>query len=208
MRTKAAVAISGDLLVDGMADGKSQAEQAKWVSTFLKDFPTQIFVCSGNHDLVNALETPPQWLLDCRRSGVVVDEGRATHDGAIIACCPQDATVFSPKETWVNGADILLHHEPPYGYSVAQVGEGESQGSLDLADFIERPSAGPALVLSGHVEGASSQWSKVGRTVCLNIASHSHGGKIPPHAWIDWQARKAEIHTGARKITVEFQRKV
>ena len=204
LRLSCAVAISGDLLNDNIHKAPPCADQVKWVAAWIANFPRPLFLCSGNHDLLDPLETPPKWLIDCRRDGVVVDKGRRVVDGATVVSCPQDGTTFAPSDRWAHGGDILLHHEPPAGHGVAQTKEGTDYGSLDLADYLENTPEIRRIVLSGHVNSPRKTHVRIGNTLCLNICTHSVTRKVPPFGLVDWCAGTVAISTADGNTCVKF----
>jgi Icc-related predicted phosphoesterase len=203
-RRRCPLLIGGDLVRARIEDGHTVEQQIEWVSDFIRDFPAGIplFVCSGNHDLWEPF-TPATWLQSLGRQGVYVDGQNASYGDVQISCCPQDG-ILSPSSAFTRNADILLHHEPPYGYEVAKSASGLQEGSLDLVEYIETAPRPPRLVLCGHVEDAAAWFCRVGQTLCVNISDSKGENSVPPHALVNFEKGWVTGVRRGRRARVRF----
>jgi Icc-related predicted phosphoesterase len=164
---------------------------------------TQVFACSGNHDL--DVEGPPGervagWLTGLGISGVIRDgqtvaigetlvscfpwwEGTATRE-AIAAQMAQDAARRTGNWIWI-------HHAPPRDSPVSWGGKrsyGDQELSAWIAEYL------PTLVLSGHVHQApfvsGGRWvDRIDSTWVFNMGQQP--GEAPTHVIIDTEAGAA-----------------
>ena len=144
-----ATCISGDLLnLFGFDDvGNGAKSQIRWVRHWVANFPSKLFLCSGNHDYFLTEETDPfaeaEWFQAMRRKDVAVDNDTVDFKGWKFFCKP-----------WVGGMPpqderlILLAHAPPEGLKVSDEGFGGG-GDFEVSEIVATLAPG-SLVLSGH----------------------------------------------------------
>ena len=198
-----AVIIAGDLLE--VASVVPHDAQIVVVTEYLRRLcaMTQVFVCSGNHDL--DAETPDgerlaTWLPRLGIPAVVRDGQSATLGPVLISCFPwwdgpetREAIAAqmardAARRSGAKGMWIWVHHAPPSDSPVSWNGR-RSFGDQALSGWIAEYR--PTLVLSGHVHEApfveGGGWvDRVGGTWVFNMGQQP--GDAPTHVIIDTEA--------------------
>ncbi len=135
------ICISGDFLDDSLNQEVSIDEQIIWFQSWFSRFNCIVIVCSGNHDEINR---PNHWLnnlpVTCR-DGQIKEIG-----GIVFGCIPYGDDDYEKYRD----CNVLLHHEPPSGISVA-IQNGSDFGSDSLRYAIQQGTLSPEWLLSGHV---------------------------------------------------------
>ena len=161
---------------------------------------TQVFVCSGNHDL--DVEGPggertAGWLAGLGVSGVVRDGQALAIGETLISCFPwwegtetreAIAAQMARDAARRKGTWIWVHHAPPRDSPVSWGGK-RSYGDQELSDWIMEFS--PTLVLSGHVHQApfvsGGGWvDRIADTWVFNMGQQL--GEAPTYVIIDTEA--------------------
>ena len=161
---------------------------------------TQVFVCSGNHDL--DAEGPggeriAGWLARLGVAGVVRDGQAVIIGETLISCFPwwegtetreAIAVQMARDAARRTGKWIWVHHAPPRD-SLVSWGGKRSYGDQVLSDWIAEFS--PTLVLSGHVHQApfvsGGGWvDRIENTWVFNMGQQI--GEAPTHVIIDTEA--------------------
>jgi Icc-related predicted phosphoesterase len=195
-----AVVIAGDLLET--ASIVPQDAQIVVVTEYLRRLSeiTQVFVCSGNHDL--DAERPggeriAGWLAGLGAAGVVRDGQAVAIGETLISCFPwwdgaetreAIAAQMARDAARRTGAWIWVHHAPPSDSPVSWGGK-RSFGDQALSGWIAEFS--PTLVLSGHVHQApfvsGGRWvDRIGDTWVFNMGRQL--GEAPTNVVIDTEA--------------------
>lgn len=190
-----AVVVAGDLLES--ASLVPQHAQIVVVTEYLRRLSemTQVFVCSGNHDL--DAEGPggerfAGWLLGV--AGVVRD-GQAVAIGDTLVSCfawwegaetrAAIAAQMARDSARRTEAWLWVHHAPPRDSAVSWGGK-RSFGDRELSAWIAEFS--PTVVLSGHVHQApfvsGGRWvDRIGGTWVFNMGQQL--GPSPAHVVVD-----------------------
>lgn len=195
-RTHCGVVISGDL-IDSAAFHATIEQQIAWVGNWVRAATFPLFICGGNHDIdgteAGSTELRAGWLLNLSRAGVVVDGQSGRFAGVEVACAPYMAD-FGLNYI---GADILVHHEPPYqSLTAGGEAEGTQAGSVDLERYFQTVRALPhRLLLCGHAHRPRRWHDMVGGTLCVNPGS-DRSSRVPRHAL-------ANVDTGTVRVSGE-----
>jgi Icc-related predicted phosphoesterase len=187
--------MSGDML--NLSDPTIHKKQIHWVADWIRDYPSPISLCSGNHDLEwdseSELWTPAYWLRDLAGPTVWTDGQRLTLDGVSllnISCTTR------PKG---GEADIWVAHAPPAGTLVATRVSGRNAGDPDLVGPVRRYT--PRAVLSGHVHDPIHWFENKNSTLFLNPGRASDA-RIPNHILVDSQTLRCQFIAEDRRETL------
>jgi Icc-related predicted phosphoesterase len=214
-----AVVIAGDLLE--VACIVPQDAQIVVVTEYLRRLSemTQVFVCSGKHDL--DAEGPPGeriagWLARLGVAGVVRDGQAVSIGETLLSCFPwwdgtktRDAIAAQMARDAARrtGKWIWIYHAPPKGSAVSW-GGARSYGDQELSDWIAQYV--PTLVLSGHVHQApfvsGGRWvDRIEDTWVFNMGQQL--GAAPTHVIIDTEVGGAAWFSleGRERISLRDQ---
>lgn len=150
-------------------------EQVAVISCWLTQFNRPIFVCSGNHDQLGD-ELNSTWLREIE--GIYADHSIASINGVIFGSAPYGTSDFTP----FSRCNVLLHHEPPSGLSVAKQ-SGRDFGSRDLTTAIKSGTLSLVWLLTGHVHQPEKCASKFRGCSISNPGANSKS-EVPNHHWI------------------------
>ncbi|MBS7836290.1 metallophosphoesterase family protein [Wohlfahrtiimonas chitiniclastica] len=130
------ICLTGDFLDE--RNEISIEEQIKFIRQWVLSVKTPIFLCSGNHDIVNESY---DWLADLPRS----DGSITTINNIVIGCASEDCEDFYRYRD----CDILLHHYPPAKSQTAIDQLGVNHGSDVLKSDMSLLNC--KYILCGHV---------------------------------------------------------
>lgn len=191
------VAITGDLI--GSANLAPVEKQIEWLRAWMRKFPRQVLLCSGNHDQ-RSPDIPmhlSRWLSALDLPNVVRDDQKIAVGGWSFECVPWGA---QPSE---GGADrITLLHCPPEGAKTS-ISDPEcvDWGDFDLAENLRIGLNAPWLLLGGHVHRCRRWCDRVGKTWTLNAATDDRLSLARPnYIQVDLKRRIAVWH-GPRDAT-------
>ncbi len=177
--------ISGDIL--DHAHPVYPTKQMHWVSAWVRDLPSPVCLCSGNHDLVwddrDARWLPATWMQDLASDRVQVDGQRRTFGDTRIAAV--GAVDRSRPE-----ADVWVVHSPPVGVDIARNQQGQDQG--DRGSSVWGAPIAPTWVLAGHVH-RPLRWHDSRRGIHFVNPGQNRQGRFPNYVLIDL-ARGSLIH--------------
>lgn len=204
-----ATCISGDLLCSRLDAPLSKPEQAHWISAWLQAFDTPLFLCSGNHDLIEAdapdeidldalfagydddsedfLDTTEptndpeaRWLRDICNPHVHGDASITRLDGITIGCIPYANDDYSRYAD----CHVLLHHLPPRGSAQALAPSGDEWGCERFQIQLQHRLLKPGHILCGHVHAPAARQSTIGATLVSNPGA-TPGATMPNHLFLD-----------------------
>jgi Icc-related predicted phosphoesterase len=164
---------------------------------------TTTVACSGNHDLdhrTTSDEKATAWILEARRSGVVVDGDSTMVDGWLVSSCAwwegpetlrllEDGLASAAAQR--QGPWLWAYHGPPEG-PLAWTGS-KHFGDPELPRLIEEHR--PDVVLCGHIHQApfvqGGGWAEQRGTTWLFNSGHQMG-QVPCHVFLDLDGRRAD----------------
>jgi Icc-related predicted phosphoesterase len=190
---------TGDLLNMFPGGQIGLRSQARWVRDWLREFPGQLYVCTGNHDWwpsddrVVDNDADGGWLRKTARSGLVLDGETACCDGYRFTCCPWAHT--PAVETMM--PSVVLVHAPPLATPVSSE-MGSEVGDPDVAATVGKLAPG-SLVLSGHVHQPRRWHARVGPAWCFNPGV-DFSRDVPNHIVIDTVSKEATFRGFGREI--------
>jgi len=183
------VVMSGDML--DLSVATPARRQIEWVSDWLDEFPSPLFVCSGNHDLEWNSESehwaPAYWLRDVTNPHVFTDGQRVRLDGLNFLSL---GVTMRPKG---GEADVWVVHAAPRGTLVTKRANGADAGDPDLVYPARR--AAPRLVLSGHVHTPLAWREQRDGTLFLNPGRCAYG-PVPNHIVVQTDDMSSQLFTG------------
>ncbi|MEM1362733.1 MAG: metallophosphoesterase [Pseudomonadota bacterium] len=197
------IVIAGDLL--DISSFVPLDAQVAVVDAYLEKLAarTELFVCSGNHDVTGLSETGEKtatWLTDHHRADFITDGGSAMFGAMLISVLPwwdgpatramidaqfeEDAQ--RPHESW-----LWVYHAPPSDSPVSW-GGNRFFGDPEHRSWINKWQ--PNYVLSGHVHQApfvpDGSWvSQIGNTRIFNMGQQP--GEIPAHVILNTKEHAA-----------------
>jgi Icc-related predicted phosphoesterase len=195
--------VAGDLL--DIASSVPLDAQIVVVLEYLARFAerTATVACSGNHDLDHRTagdEKATRWLLDARRSGVVVDGDSVVVGGWLVSSCAwwegpetlrrlEDGLALAAASR--QGPWLWAYHGPPEG-PLAWTGS-KHFGDPELPRLIEEHR--PDIVLCGHIHQApfveGGAWAEQRGSTWLFNSGHQRG-QVPAHVFLDLDRRTAD----------------
>lgn len=190
-----AVALTGDLL--GLSKREPIDRQIAWVQHWIREFPGQLMICSGNHDVLEG--DSAAWLETAAREKVLVD-GQHLALGA----WSFEAVGWGLAPTRGGENQIALVHCPPEQAETAiHLDEATDWGDFELHELLVRGPAAlrPRLVLSGHVHRPRRWFHKLGNSWSLNPGVGSDKSN-PNHTVIDLARGIASWHCA--RVDAEF----
>ena len=129
-----ACCLTGDMLEMFLGSRIGVRTQARWVRDWLREFPGQLYACTGNHDWwpsddrVVDNDADGGWLRKGARESVLVDGTSVLRDGYRFVCCPwAHAPVVEGEEP-----AVLLVHAPPLATPISS-DLGREVGDPDVA---------------------------------------------------------------------------
>ncbi|MFZ5497219.1 MAG: metallophosphoesterase family protein [Verrucomicrobiota bacterium] len=182
------VCLAGDLL-DAGSPG-TIPDQMRDISVILGRVRTAMAICSGNHDMVHAVDSGPSalWVQDLRRPGVWTDGDRCERQGRRFYCHPWVLPV-----PVASAGDIWIIHSPPEGTATSQAdGSDYDHGDFEFSELCQS-GRGPAIALCGHIHEPRSWNATMGRTLVLN-PGWSRDPLVPAHIVLDLSQRTATRH--------------
>jgi Icc-related predicted phosphoesterase len=196
-----ACCLTGDLLDMLNTHECDLNHQARWVRDWMREFPGQLFVCTGNHDWwvedigVVDRDAEGAWLKKAARRGVAVDGAQVAMQGYRFRC----ASWVGPLDVDPTGSlpVILLSHAPPSGTFVSADLESEN-GDSDTTVLVGELPLG-SLILSGHIHSPGRWYDRIGLTWCFNPGCAA-GADVPNHIVIDTRAGTAVFRGGEKEL--------
>lgn len=173
--------------------------QARWVRDWLKEFPGQLYVCTGNHDWwpcddrVVDNDAEGGWLRKAARESVMVDGTCVLREGYHFVGCPWAHTPVVEG----NAPAVLLVHAPPLATPISSDLDREV-GDPDVAAAV-RNLLVASLVLSGHIHAPRRWHARLGGAWCFNPGV-DRGAEVPNHIVIDSVTKEATFHGFGREI--------
>jgi Icc-related predicted phosphoesterase len=164
--------ISGDFLDESKDDDISV--QIEWVSEWLNSFSKPLFVCSGNHDIVDY-----DWLDSI--SSIYSDTTIKIIDDISIGCI----SYIVPDFYEYDDCDIILYHIPPaFCDTSISSKDHKDYGDRELYQAIKSSIIKPKILLCGHIHDPIKDQIKIKNTLISNPASNIFGN-IPHHTIFD-----------------------
>ena len=194
-----ACCLTGDMLEMFLGSRIGVRTQARWVRDWLREFPGQLYACTGNHDWwpsddrVVDNDADGGWLRRAARPGLVLDGETECHDGYRFTCCPWTHT--PAVETMM--PSVVLVHAPPLATPVSSE-MGSEVGDPDVAATVGKLAPG-SLVLSGHVHQPRRWHARVGPAWCFNPGV-DFSSDVPNHIVIDTVSKEATFRGFGREI--------
>ena len=188
-----ACCFTGDLLDVFPNATASLREQSRWMRNWLRNFPGDLFVCSGNHDWwppqdqVIDTDTQGGWLRKAAGPKVRVDGTSEIYQGYRFVCCPWFGVPAAPGPE----PAVILVHAPPLGTPLSS-DLGREVGDPEVAAAVLKLPEG-SLVLSGHIHDPKRWCHQLGPAWCFNPGVDL-SAKEPNHVIIDTTSRTAEFH--------------
>ncbi|OUR79603.1 hypothetical protein A9Q83_04185 [Alphaproteobacteria bacterium 46_93_T64] len=199
-----AVCLTGDFMSEAGENEGSPEKQIARMLSWLEDLPKPVFMCSGNHDVLEpdlsmgALEAlfvedeeymefssqpeMPQeetWLSKIGLPGVYTDGAIVDLDGVKIGCMPyQGEDHYKFQE-----CDVLLCHVPPAKTKVS-IGQFGDYGCPKLRRSLQTGLLKPTYLLSGHIHIPVSNTDKVNGVNLVN-PGWGNWSSEPRHAIIE-----------------------
>ncbi|MBW7893747.1 MAG: metallophosphoesterase [Opitutaceae bacterium] len=173
-----AVALTGDLL--DLSKREPIERQIAWVQHWIREFPGQLMICSGNHDALEG--DSAAWLARGATNKVLVD-GQHLALGA----WSFEAVGWGSLPSCGGENQIALVHCPPEQAETAiHLDEATDWGDFELHELLVRGPAAlrPRLVLSGHVHRPRRWYHRFGRTWSFNPGVGVHR-EVPNHIELD-----------------------
>lgn len=158
-----AICVTGDFL-DETNDVAIDA-QIDDVRAWILSFKTPIFVCSGNHDLIDG---SCDWLADLPRS----DGSMTTLNNIVIGCAPEDCEDFYRYRN----CNILLHHYPPANSQTAIDQTGRNYGSATLKSDMRLLNC--QYILCGHVHRPIARARRNQNIIIYNAGGNHRNDRI------------------------------
>lgn len=193
-----ACCVSGDLLTQRDATPQQLEVQIEWVTAWARRFPGTLFLCSGNHDLVNDEYENPAWMKTL---------GEAWTDGHMKLVRGVWIRALGWTD-WIEdeplGPEVIVAHAGPQRTKVTvSTSDGRSYPDCEL--HIPLSDRG-AVVLCGHVHSPKRWWDYCGTSLCLNPGC-DFSEAVPNHIVVDTSRRKATHIAGGRvRETIAFKR--
>lgn len=201
------VVIAGDLLE--LASPVSRDVQLVSVLEHLRRLrdKTQLFVCSGNHDLTGRDargEKSAVWMTAVRDLGIPCDGDCFVREDLIVSVCPwwdgpcgqrEVAAQLADHSQQRHGQWVWIYHAPPANSPTSCV------GSRTVGDSVLREWIGeyqPDAVLCGHIHNAPflehGAWcDRIDNTLVFNPGRQI--GPVPTHIVLDTEQRAAAWHS-------------
>ena len=201
------ICISGDLIgyTKHQIDDDTVFEQQQFVIQWLEAMIKPVFVCSGNHDVINSEESDLNfnlddfdsgiddtdnwevneepvsaercmWLNNFNNKNIYADNSIITIEGVTFGVVPYN---YSGDMSQFKQCDILVHHEPPAKTNTA-IQNGSDWGSEELYQALKTHVISPRFVLSGHVHHPNNKISTINRTTIYNPGA-DFSQNIPKH---------------------------
>ena len=194
-----ACCLTGDMLDMFPGSRIGLRTQARWVRDWLREFPGQLYACTGNHDWwpsdhrVVDNDADGGWLRKAARESVMVDGTCVLRDGYRFVCCPwAHAPVVEGEEP-----AVLLVHAPPLATPISS-DLGREVGDPDVAAAVGNLPFG-SLVLSGHIHDPRRWHARLGGAWCFNPGV-DRSAAIHNHIVIDTVTKEATFRGFGREI--------
>lgn len=124
-------------------------QQSQWIADWLEGIRTATVICSGNHDLDDAVEC--RWLEELENFLVCRDRQTRKFLGMKFGCIPYLGADLAD----CFDCDILLTHVPPSDTACSRTMDSGSladRGDRELHDALAHKVITPRYLLCGHVE--------------------------------------------------------
>ena len=194
-----ACCLTGDMLEMFLGSRIGVRTQARLVRDWLREFPGQLYACTGNHDWwpsddrVVDNDADGGWLRKGARESVLVDGTSVLRDGYRFVCCPWAHTPVVEGDA----PAVLLVHAPPLATPISS-DLGREVGDPDVAAAVGNLPFG-SLVLSGHIHAPRRWHARLGGAWCFNPGV-DRGAEVPNHIIIDTDAKEATFRGFDREI--------
>ena len=153
--------ITGDFLES--SKDEPLLEQIKWITSWMKNLKTPLFVCSGNHDIEEI--DNENWLNNI--SNIYSDGSIKTIGDIKFGCIPYIAPDFFEFDR----CDILLYHIPPSNSKTAiHKKNNEDWGDVELYRLLKNNLLTPKYLLCGHVHNPIKNIDTINDTIIYNPA--------------------------------------
>lgn len=182
-----AICLSGDLLArECWAQGE---REIPWITDWVRSFPRPLFICSGNHDIVERTtgEIDATWLMALRTERVSVDGDLRRFCDVEFQCVPWFGSPMACGP-WA----AVITHCPPAGLRTAIARGGASFGDEALRDLLDTGWMTPRFVLSGHVHDPQDWNARTGNVWSFN-PGYERSAKTPNHITIDTDESEARF---------------
>jgi len=160
------ICLTGDFLDHSINAFLEINEQISWINNWLKNITKPLFLCSGNHDVieedVNSLSLDDlfttdeytdlipnntlKWLSEISQKNVFTDGSVKEINGIIFGCMPYEMETF---EKYKN-CHVLLTHVPPATTDVAKGVYGDYGCEL-ITTALKTMTITPNILLCGHI---------------------------------------------------------
>jgi len=179
------ICLTGDFLDQSIKAPLEINKQILWINNWLSQIEKPIFLCSGNHDVVDddlglltleslfdlddtAVTNPLQWLKDLKKQNVFIDDDIKEVNGVTFGCMAYESENFEKFKS----CDVLLTHVPPKGTHVA-LGEFGDFGCELLKLALKNGTISPKMLLCGHIHNPKKRMVKFGNTTLYNPGFNS-----------------------------------
>jgi Icc-related predicted phosphoesterase len=189
------VCLSGDSL--DLNPYRLPEGQIERVVARINQITVPVAICSGNHDNFPAYDgrlADARWMQGLKRPMLWMDGEKFEIEGHRFRIFPWMGAVPPSADQ----DEIWLMHAPPDLSPTSIVRGGVDFGDFSLGELC-RSSAGPRLILSGHVHDRVSWIAKIGRTWCLNPGCDPKAS-VPNHIAIDLSRSHAVFYGSAESL--------
>lgn len=179
------VTFSGDIFPNNNCNPKSDKGQYNYfkytIIPFVEKYNFKLVFTLGNHDYLSPIlieQLIHEYKL-CDRIFLLLDKS-VVIDGVKFYGTPWSLPFcnwnYQAHEQYIDeilgempsDVDVMLCHQPPFGYNDVVVGEGEHIGSVQMYKKIVEKQ--PKYVLCGHIHTGSHEISNVGKTKIRNVS--------------------------------------
>ncbi|HIJ96675.1 MAG TPA: metallophosphoesterase [Desulfuromonadales bacterium] len=176
------ICLAGDFLGGNSGEFKRQSE---WVLRWMNELETQLFICSGNHDLDEFAEC--DWITDLRNPKICSDNQKKRFQGILFGCIPFLGADLSD----FHDCDILLTHVPPLKTATSQsmeTGIQKDWGERELYYAVKHRIVNPRYILCGHVENPVAKRDSLYGVEIINPGAQQNSS-VPNHEVIVIETR-------------------
>gem|GEM_PF-232832 len=196
--------LTGDFLDLSVNSKVSVKDQIDWIVSFLNNLEKPVFLCSGNHDVIeqdlsqisiedlfNIDDSIPDYIDSPKNqedtiwlSSVEIIEGYG--DGTIhkvggvtFGCMPYLSTNYERYRE----CDVILRHVPPEKTKVS-IGEEGDYGCDEFLNILTLGLIKPKYVLSGHIHNPTGHSDEINGIKLYN-PGYGYNGTTPKHILFD-----------------------